>query len=83
MFGCCSLTQEVGQQLGLVVVHRGHTDGVEAHQAEHRPVEGLSLHYLSDEESQPPLLLAIIRALFTAFYAGSGETWEEETREFD
>lgn len=44
----CLLTEEVRQQLGLVVVHRGHTNGVEAHQAEHRPIEGLSLHDLPD-----------------------------------
>lgn len=44
----CLLTEEVRQQLGLIVVHRGHTNGVEAHQAEHRPIEGLSLHYLPD-----------------------------------
>lgn len=61
-------------------MNRSHANGVEAHQAEHRPVEGLSLHDLSDEESQPSLLLTIIRALFAAFNAGSGETWEEETR---
>lgn len=44
----CLLTEEIGQQLGLIVVHCGHTNGVEAHQAEHRPIEGLSLHYLPD-----------------------------------
>lgn len=80
VFCWCLLTEEVRQQVGLIVVHRSHANGVEAHQAEHRPIESLSLHYLSDEESQPSLLLTIIRALFTAFYAGSGETWEEERR---
>lgn len=45
------LTEEVGEQLGLVVMHRGHAHGVEAHQAEHGPVEGLRLHDLADKES--------------------------------
>lgn len=71
---CVGLTQEVGQQLGLVVVHGGHTHGVEAHQAQHGPVEGLSLHYLADEEAQPSLLLAVVGAFDPVLQAGAGET---------
>lgn len=70
------LTEEVGEQLRLVVVHRGHAHGVEAHQAEHRPIESLRLHYLSDEESHASLLLTVISALLAAFYAGAGKTWK-------
>lgn len=68
------LTEEVREQLRLVVVHRSHTHGVEADQAEHRPVERLRLHYLADEESHPPLRLIVI-AILTALYTGAGETW--------
>lgn len=80
MFCWCPLTEEVRQQLGLTVVHHSHANGVEAHQAEHRPIESLSLHHLPDEESQPALLLTVVRAVFAAFYAASGKTWAEETR---
>lgn len=75
----CTLTQEVRQQLGLVVVHHSHTHGVEAHQAEHRPVESLRLHYLTDEESHSPLLLTVI-AVFAALNAGAGKTWKKGGR---
>lgn len=57
------LTEEVGEHLRLVVMHHSHTHGVEAHQAEHSPIESLSLHYLADEESQSPLPLAVIGAV--------------------
>ena len=73
-----TLTQEVGQQLRLVVMHHSHTHGVEAHQAEHRPIESLRLHYLADKESHPSLLLTVIGAVFTALYTGAGETWKRE-----
>lgn len=68
------LTEKVSEHLRLVVVHHGHTDGVEAHQKEHYPVESLCLHYLTDEESQPSLFLAVIGALLTALYAGACKT---------
>lgn len=70
------LTEEVGEQLRLVVVHRSHAHGVEAHQAEHRPIESLRLHYLADEESHASLLLTVISALLAALYAGAGKTWK-------
>lgn len=44
------LTEEVREQLRLVVVHDGYAKRVQAHQAEHGPVEGLSLHHMPDEE---------------------------------
>lgn len=37
----CSLTEEVGEPLGLVVVDDGHTGGVESHKAQHDPVKHL------------------------------------------
>lgn len=87
-----ALTKEVGEEVGLVVVHRGHTHGVEAHQAEHGPVEGLRLDDLADEEAQAtlPLVegrgvapLAILEAA-----AGKRRTWggggrEEEKEEVE
>lgn len=68
------LTEEVREQLRLVVVHRSHTHGVEAHQTEHRPIERLRLHDLADEESHPSLRLVVI-AVLTILYTGAGETW--------
>lgn len=70
----CLLTEEVGEQLGLVVMHRSHAHGVEAHQAEHRPIESLRLHYLADEESHSSLLLTVF-VLLTTLYTGAGKTW--------
>lgn len=75
------LTEEVGEQLGLVVMHRSHTHGVEAHQAEHRPIESLRLHYLADEESHSSLLLTVILAILAALYTGAGKTWRDGGRE--
>lgn len=51
------LTEEVGKQVRLVVVHDGHAQRVEAHQTQHSPVEGLRLHYVADEEAQASLFL--------------------------
>lgn len=75
------LTEEIREQLRLVVMYRSHTHGVEAHQAEHRPIESLCLYYLADEESQSSLPLTVIGALFTALYTGAGKTWGEGGRE--
>lgn len=36
-------------------MHDGHTQRVEAHQAQHGPVEGLRLDDVPDEEAQPAL----------------------------
>lgn len=69
------LTEKVGKNLWLVVMHHGHTDGVEAHQAEHRPVEGLRLHYLPDEESHPSLIFTVIGPVLTALYAGASKSY--------
>lgn len=74
------LTEEVREQLRLVVMHRSHTHGVEAHQAEHRPIESLRLHYLANEESQSSLLLTVIGALLPALYTGARKTWGEGGR---
>lgn len=70
----CGLTEEVREELWLVVVHGSHTDGVEADQAEHRPIESLRLHNLADEESHPSLLLTVVGAVLTALYTGAGKT---------
>lgn len=58
-------------------MHRSHADGVEAHQAEHCPIESLRLHYLADEESHPSFLLTVTGAIFTTLYTGAGKTWEQ------
>lgn len=55
-------------------MHRSHAHGVEAHQAEHRPIESLRLHYLADEESHSSLLLTVF-VLLTTLYTGAGKTW--------
>ena len=69
-----TLTEEVGEEVGLVVVHHGHAQRVEAHQAEHGPVEGLRLHHVADEEAKPPLPLVPGGALqLGALQAGTGE----------
>lgn len=73
------LTEEVREQLRLVVMHHSHTHGVEAHQAEHSPIKSLRLHYLADEESHSPLLLTVI-AILTALYTGAGKTWGDGER---
>lgn len=75
------LTEEVGEQLRLVVMYCSHTHCVEAHQTEHRPIESLRLHDLADEESHSSLFLTVIGALLTALYTGAGKTWGEGSRE--
>lgn len=55
------LTEEAGQPGGLVVVDDGHTQRVEGHQAQHRPVEGLRLHHAADGDAQETLLTPEIR----------------------
>lgn len=55
------LTEEAGQPGGLVVVHDGHAQRVEGHQAQHGPVEGLRLHHAADGDAQETLLTAEIR----------------------
>lgn len=72
------LTEKVGKKLWLVVMHHGHTDGVEAHQAEHCPVEGLRLHHLPDEESHPSLFFTVIRPVLTVLYAGASKSYGQE-----
>lgn len=42
------LTEEVRQPLGLVVVHDGHAERVECHQAQHSPVEGVRFYHAAD-----------------------------------
>lgn len=55
------LTEEVRQPLGLVVVHDGHAERVERHQAQHSPVEGVRLHHAADGDAQKSLLTAEVR----------------------
>lgn len=55
------LTEEVRQPLGLVVVHDGHAERVERHQAQHSPVEGVRLHHAADGDAQKSLLAAEVR----------------------
>lgn len=73
--GCrTALTEEVGEDVRLVVVHSSHAQRVEAHQAEHGPVEGLRLDHVADEEAQPTLALVEGGALqLGALQAGPGK----------
>lgn len=50
------LTEEVGQPERLVVMNNGHTERVERHEAEHRPVERVRLHHAADGDAQKSLL---------------------------
>ena len=54
------LTEKVGEDLRLFIVYHRHTHGVEAHQTQDGPVEGLSLHHLTDEEPDPPLVPIVV-----------------------
>lgn len=55
-------------------MHDGHTQRVEAHQAQHGPVEGLRLDDVADEEAQPALPLLESRSFqLGALQAGPGE----------
>lgn len=51
-----TLTEETGEPPGLVVMNDGHAQRVESHQAQHRPVERLSLHHTADGDTQETLL---------------------------
>lgn len=44
-------TEEDGHPVGLVVVDDSYTDGVESHQTEHGPVEGVRLHHAADGDT--------------------------------
>lgn len=70
-----SLTEEVGEPLGLVVMDDGHAGGVESHEAQHNPVEHLGLHHVADGDAQKPLLVPEVGGPvhLGAFDAGSGE----------
>ena len=69
-----TLTEEVREGLGLVVVYHGHAQGVEAHQTQHGPVEGLGLHDVADEEAQTTLPLVEVGAFqLGALQAGPGK----------
>lgn len=54
------LTEKVGEDLRLFIVYHCYTHGVEAHQTQYGPVEGLSLHHLTDEEPDPPLVPIVV-----------------------
>ena len=73
------LTEEVGEPLGLVVVHDGDAERVEGDEAEHGPVEGLSFDHAADVETHPALPLVEKGGVVQlgAFEAGAGEggTW--------
>ena len=76
------LTQEDGEPGRLVVVDDGHAHGVERHQAQHGPVEGVGLHHAADGDTQETLLPVEVRrgAALGAPDAGSGhgDTWGGE-----
>lgn len=55
-------------------MNRSHTDGVEADEAENRPVKCLCLHDLADKESHSSLLLTVVGTVFATFYTGTGKT---------
>ena len=61
------------------MVDNGHTHGVESHQAQHGPVEGVSLHHAPDGDPQETLFPAKVcrGATLGAPDAGSGHgnTW--------
>lgn len=70
-----SLTEEVGEPLGLVVMDDGHAGGVEGHKAQHDPVKHLGLHHVADRDAQKPFLVPEIGGPvhLCALDAGSGE----------
>lgn len=76
------LTESSGQLLRLVIVHHGHTQGVEGHHAEHHPVEALSLHHAPDEEAEHLLFPPEVgRALVLATLqtgTGKGRPWDRK-----
>lgn len=43
------------------MVNNGHTQRIESHQAQHRPVESVRLHHTADGDAQETLLSAKIR----------------------
>lgn len=77
------LTEEVGEQLRLVVVYDGHAQRVEPHQTQDGPVEGLRLHDVADEEAESALLLVEGGALLATLDAGAGKgrTYEGRGRD--
>lgn len=54
---CQSLTEEVSEPWGLVVVDDGHTGGVESDQAQHDPVKHLGFNHVPDGDTQKPFLV--------------------------
>ena len=70
-----SLTEEVGEPLGLVVMDDGHTGSVESHKAQHDPVKHLGLNHVADRDTQKSLLVPEIGGPIhlCALDAGSGK----------
>lgn len=67
------LTESSREPVGLVVVDYGHAERVEAHHAQHDPVETVSLHHTADEEADPLLFTPEVRRavhLTAALHAG-------------
>lgn len=70
-----SLTEEVGEPLGLVVMDDGHTGGVESHKAQHNPIKHLGFNHVADRDTQKPLLVPEVGGPvhLCTLDAGSGE----------
>lgn len=60
------LTEEDGEPVRLVMVHNGHADGVESHQAEHHQVESVCLHHAADGDAQHTLFTSEVRSWATS-----------------
>lgn len=70
-----SLTEEVREPRGLVVMDDGHTSGVEGHEAQHNPVKHLGFNHVADGDAQKPFLVPEVGSpiYFCTFDAGSGK----------
>ena len=70
-----SLTEEMGEPLGLVVMDDGHTGSVESHKAQHNPVKHLGFDHVADRDAQKPFFVPEIGGPIhlCTFDAGSGK----------
>lgn len=79
-----SLTEEVSEPRGLVVVDDGHTGGVESHEAQHNPVKHLRFNHVTDRDTQKPFLVSEVGGPvhLCTFDAGSGKrcAWGGEVK---
>lgn len=58
-------TQRVAEPLGLVVMNHGDAQRVQSDDTQHDPVEALSLHHSSDEETNSFFFTPEVRGTFT------------------